>query len=152
MDSKSSHNNDEYDLSELGQQNPRLVLPSAGCAEQQQMEQTGLKESARPTDDQTKGTRFTVLTTSILCAFCLLTNSMLSFFLVEKKRLWTQGHVLSPRCDLAELGFLLSFFFSISGSFLACTTTDWIWFIPSCVTLALSSLLYLSVDEGCEDY
>lgn len=92
------------------------------------------------------------LSTSIMCATCLIINSVLSFFIVEKKRIWTQGHVLPLKCDLAELGFLISMFFSITGSVLACTTTDWIWFLPGCITMFLSSTVYLSVEEGCEGY
>ncbi len=94
---------------------------------------------------------FQMMSTSLLCAMCLILNSALSFFVVEKKRLWTQGHVLPPRCDMAELGFLISFFLSTSGSFMAVTTTDWLWFTPGCFSLFVSSLIYLSEVGDCDE-
>ena len=108
--------------------------------------------NSKDNDERLKIPRIHYLSTSLMCATCLIINSFLSFFIVEKKRIWTQGHVLPFRCDLAELGFLISMFFSITGSALACTTTDWVWFLPGCITMFLSSIVYLSVEEGCEGH
>ena len=94
--------------------------------------------------------RWEFIATSMMCATCMLINSSLSFFLVEKERLWTQGHELSLKCEIAEFGFLLSGFLSISGTYLACSNEDWLWFVPGSVTLFISSLIYLSVDTSCE--
>lgn len=87
--------------------------------------------------------RIQFFVTAIMCAICMIINATLSFFLVEKKRLWTQGHVLPLLCDIAEFGYLIAIFTSISGSILACVKEDWIWFLPGCISLLVSTLIYV---------
>lgn len=90
--------------------------------------------------------------TSVLCTICMIINTSMAVILVEKRRIWSNGHVLPLWCDIAEIGYIVSFFLSVSGSFLAFVTKDWFWFIPGSLVLTFSTLLYLIMQSttGCE--
>eukprot|EP00551_Chaetoceros_affinis_P016283 CAMPEP_0203703656 /NCGR_PEP_ID=MMETSP0091-20130426/43947_1 /ASSEMBLY_ACC=CAM_ASM_001089 /TAXON_ID=426623 /ORGANISM="Chaetoceros affinis, Strain CCMP159" /LENGTH=179 /DNA_ID=CAMNT_0050578405 /DNA_START=30 /DNA_END=566 /DNA_ORIENTATION=+ len=61
----------------------------------------------------------------LACGLCMVMNATLSFFIVEKRRLWTVGHALPMICDVAEFGFLVSVFLSFTGSIMANYNRDW---------------------------
>lgn len=77
------------------------------------------------------------------CGLCMVMNSALSFFIVEKRRVWTHGHVLPMICDVAEFGFLIATFSSFTGSILASAKQEWTWFLPGCISLFISTIIYL---------
>jgi hypothetical protein len=89
------------------------------------------------------------LSSIVLCATCTLINAVLCFFTVEKKRMWINGHILPIKDDLAEFGYLISFFLSFSGSILALAGDDFFWLFPGTLALLISNLIYAHAGTKC---
>lgn len=125
---------------------PDLLESSSSYEEVASLLEAGIKEVPTTTIHQQ---RWQLILSITMCGLCLLINSCMSFFFVEKKRIWTYGHVLPVGIEMAELGFLISIFLSLWGSILSIVTEDWSWYIPSASVLAMSSGIFILSNRDC---
>ena len=81
----------------------------------------------------------------LLCGFELFFNSGVCFFLMEKRRIWAPGHTNLPLLiDIVECGFLTALFLSFSGTMIVLVQGDFTWFLPGCIALLISTLIYIA--------